>query len=80
MGKLKKIKYILESLYNDLRLNNMIQVSQSTLRRWILKCGFKFKLINKRASIMENRRIVEWRLDYLESIKKFRQENRPIYY
>ncbi|KAJ8953023.1 hypothetical protein NQ318_015385 [Aromia moschata] len=69
-----------ESIHTDLRGNGFINVSQETVRKWILKIGFKFKVIDKRANVMESRRIVEWRMEYLENIKRYRAENRPIYY
>jgi len=54
--------------------------SETTLRRYLKKLGFKFRVINKRASVMESRRIVNWRIEYLEKIQKFREDSRHIYY
>lgn len=53
---------------------------RNTLRNWLKKIGFRFKTINKRVAIMESKRIVEWRCLYLEAIKKYRNENKPIYF
>lgn len=47
-----------ESLHIELNRDGILSVSETTLWRWLLKVGFKFKGINKRAKIMECRRIV----------------------
>nr|CAH7715349.1 unnamed protein product [Callosobruchus chinensis] len=44
--------------------------SRRTLQRWLRKIGFRFGTIDKKAAIMESRRLVEWRHNYLEQIKK----------
>lgn len=52
--------------------------TESTLRRRLTKLGFKIKMINKRAGVMESRRIVKWRIEYLEKIKEFRDKGKQI--
>lgn len=54
--------------------------TSTTLKRWLKKLGFKFKIVDKRVAIMESTRIVRWRLDYLDKIKIYREHSRPIYY
>ncbi|KAJ8960934.1 hypothetical protein NQ318_020234 [Aromia moschata] len=70
-GNRENVIFDRKSIHTDLRGNGFINVSQETVRKWILKIGFKFKVIDKRANVMESRRIVEWRME---------AENRPIYY
>ena len=54
--------------------------SLDTLRNVLLECGFKYKKIDNRMVIMESRRIVGLRIDYLGKIKEYRQQNRHIVY
>lgn len=54
--------------------------SLETLRCILLECGFKYKKINNRLIIMESRRIVEIRQEYLRKIKEYRESNRTIIY
>lgn len=54
--------------------------SLDTLRNVLLECGFKHKKLDSRMVIMESRRIVALRVDYLEKIKEYRQLNRHIVY
>uniref|UniRef100_A0A6P7H1A1 Uncharacterized protein LOC114349106 n=1 Tax=Diabrotica virgifera virgifera TaxID=50390 RepID=A0A6P7H1A1_DIAVI len=53
---------------------------KTTLRRRLKKLGFKYKIVDKRVAIMESKRIVHWRLDYLEKIQEYRDQQRTIYY
>lgn len=54
--------------------------SLDTLRNVLLECGFKHKKLDSRMVIMESRRIVALRVEYLEKIKEYRQLNRQIVY
>lgn len=54
--------------------------SLDTLRNVLLECGFKHKKLNKRMVIMESRRIVALREDYLRKIKEYRELKRHIVY
>lgn len=51
-----------------------------TLRSILLNCGFKHKKINNRMVIMESRRIVERRQEYLHKINEYRESKRNIVY
>lgn len=52
--------------------------SLGSLRNILLHCGFKYKRINNRMSIMESLRIVRLRQEYLRKIKEFRYQGRNI--
>lgn len=54
--------------------------SLETLRGILLECGFKYKKINNRFIVMESRRIVDIRQEYLRKIKEYRESNRTIIY
>lgn len=57
-----------------------ISCSISSLRKILLKMGFKYHTIDKRQTLMESQRLREWRQKYLTAIKQYRVENRPIIY
>lgn len=54
--------------------------SLETLRGILIKCGFKYKKINSRMTIMESSRLVQRRQEYLRQIKELRRAGRNIYY
>jgi transposase len=54
--------------------------SLETLREILISCGFKYKKLDNRMVIMESRRIVELRREYLSKIKQYRNSNRNIIY
>ena len=54
--------------------------SMETHRDILLNCGFKHKKIDNRMVIMESRRHVEHRQEYLRKIKEYRESNRYIVY
>lgn len=51
-----------------------------TLRSILINCGFKYKKLDNRMVIMESKRIVGLRQEYLRKIKEYRQSNRCIIY
>ncbi|CAH1108246.1 unnamed protein product [Psylliodes chrysocephalus] len=55
-------------------------IKKSTLYNWLKKIGFKYKTIDKRSAVMETRRIVNWRNSYLQKIREYKNESRPIYF
>lgn len=57
-----------------------ISCSITSLRRILLKMGFKYHTIDKRQTIMESQRLREWRHQYITAIQQYRSENRPIIY
>lgn len=70
-----------DTIIRDINARNIpIKMAASTIKYNIKKLGFKFGSIDKRASVMESRRIVEWRHTYLEKIQLYRREQKPIYY
>ena len=50
------------------------------MRAILIDCGFEYKKTDNRMVIMESRRIVELRHEYLLKIKYYRQSNRYIVY
>lgn len=70
------LRNVLDIIRNEYSINS----SPETLRKFLLSIGFNFKLINKRAKIMESQRIRSWRIKYLENIKLYREEGKSIYY
>lgn len=52
-----------------------------TLRRILKEMGFKWKKCgDKRKILVERPNIVHWRCEYLKSMRRFREEKRPIVY
>lgn len=75
-----RFAHTVEILYQNLQSESRVHFSESTLRRFLKTIGFSYRVIDKRVSIMESERISRWQYDYLEKIKKFREEGRCIYY
>lgn len=57
-----------------------IHCSRSTLHTIISSMGFTYRKIDKRQVVMESQRLRTLRHDYLQKIKKYRSEDRPIIY
>lgn len=71
------IKKLLPVLRSDIGF----QWSATSLRRLLLAMGFRFRqCANKRVALIEKTEIVFWRVRYLRSIRKFREEGRPIFF
>lgn len=70
----------LRSIQIELKRKEVIDCARTTLWRFLKNNGFKFKTIDKRQSIMESKRLVVWRNEYLETLTKYRECGRPIYY
>lgn len=54
--------------------------SKTTLGIVLKQIGFKYQQINKRAKILKSPRLQIWRIEYIDKIRQFRREGRPIYY
>ncbi|XP_050509145.1 uncharacterized protein LOC126886315 [Diabrotica virgifera virgifera] len=70
----------LNQILAKLKSKNIINCCKSTLRKFLLSNGFKYKTINKRHTIMESARLIKWRNEYLEKITEYRNSGRKIYY
>uniref|UniRef100_A0A6P7GZG8 Uncharacterized protein LOC114342564 n=1 Tax=Diabrotica virgifera virgifera TaxID=50390 RepID=A0A6P7GZG8_DIAVI len=70
----------LNQILAELKSKNIINCCKSTLRKFLLSNGFKYKTINKRHTIMESARLIKWRNEYLEKITEYRNSGRKIYY
>lgn len=57
-----------------------INISRATLHRVVSTMGFKYRKIDKKQVVMESQRLRTWRFNYLQQIKKYRSENRSIFY
>jgi transposase len=55
-------------------------MNKDTLSKCLKSIGFKHKIINKRAAIMETPRLLTWRTEYISKIRKYREEGRNIVY
>lgn len=71
------LEKILASIHEDPDLPNL---SQTTLYRILQKLNFKYDKRGRNSAMIEKEEIVIWRNKYLESIRKYRQEGRTIYY
>ncbi|XP_054260045.1 uncharacterized protein LOC128984729 [Macrosteles quadrilineatus] len=68
-------------LQNSLKEKLNFQGSQSSVRRILKKLGFSWKRTqNNRRILIEKSEIREKRITYLQSLKRFRSEGRPIVY
>ena len=54
--------------------------SRETVRKLILRLGFKYKQANNRIHLTEKMKIVDWRLKYLSDIADERKLNKPLIY
>lgn len=70
-------KSILKTL-NEKRFD--ISYSEETFRLYLRSLGFVYKNINQRAAIMESERLKRHRFQYIQDIRKYRAEGRPIIY
>lgn len=71
----------LKTVHQRLNDNNTgVNCSISTLRNALKSMGFTYKKVDKRRVLMESYRLRQWRHKYLLTIKKFREEQRPITY
>ena len=57
-----------------------ISCGRTSLWRIVKAMGFKYRTIDKRQVLMESQRLQVWRRDYLNLIRQYREENRPIIY
>ncbi|KAJ8918507.1 hypothetical protein NQ315_015212 [Exocentrus adspersus] len=71
----------LDKIANKLRNEpDLPQISRSSLYTFLKEINFRYVKRNRKSILIERHDIVRWRLGYLNSIKEFRKENRPIYY
>lgn len=71
----------LNSLKLRLQKNDTnICCSRATLQKILKSMGFTYRNINKRQILMESLRLRNWRFEYLQQIKQYRVEKRPIIY
>lgn len=75
-----KVLSTLEMLHEKLANDFGISFSISTLRRILMKIGFRYRTIDKRQVLKESSRISEWRYKYVKEIREVRAKNHPIYY
>jgi len=71
------LEKILTSIHEDPDLPHF---SQTTLYRLLKKLNFTYSKRGRNSAMIEKEEIVIWRNKYLESIRKYRQEGRTIYY
>ncbi|XP_022903101.1 uncharacterized protein [Onthophagus taurus] len=71
----------LDKIANKLRNEpDLPQISRSSLYTFLKEINFRYVQRNRKSILIERDDIVRWRLRYLNSIKEFRKEGRPIYY
>lgn len=56
------------------------QFTRTTLYSLLRQMGFKYQRRSRNSAMTERDEIVVWRRNYLEDIKRYREEGRPIYY
>lgn len=74
---LPSVRLLHQRLASD---NSGINCCLKTLYNSMKYMGFHFKKIDKRKAIMESYRLRKWRHEYLVTIKRYRDEQRPIIY
>ncbi|XP_072380521.1 uncharacterized protein [Diabrotica undecimpunctata] len=62
---------------NDESLPNF---KRSTFHKFLKSLDFKYVRRGRNSALLEREEIILWRRNFLKSIKKFREENRKIYY
>ena len=78
---IRKIFLSVENIRKELRDSINFTGSKTTLRRILKEMGFKWKKCKpNRKILMERTDIVSWRVSYLQKIKKYRENSRPIVY
>lgn len=69
------------SLFKKIKNDGIIfPYKRSTLHKLLQHMGFQYQVLNKRQAIMETPRLLSLRMDYTQQIKKYRSENRQIFY
>lgn len=68
---------VLRDVNSDQDLPNF---KRTTFFKLLNKIGFKFSKRSRKSLLMEKEEIIQWRRNYLRTIKKYREEKRKIYY
>lgn len=63
-----------------LELGYDISYCEEWFRKYLRSIGFNYSTLNQRLSIMESTRLKRMRWDYINEIRRYRQENRNIVY
>jgi hypothetical protein len=75
----KNIVPTTESLLQTMKEKGFdVECSIDTFRLFLRSIGFSYKVINQRAAIMESPRLKRARFEYIQQIRKYREEKRPI--
>jgi len=75
--ELPTLAKILTAINEDNTLPNM---KETSLRKVLKSLNFKFTKRQRNSILTERRELLSWRRKYLISIRRFREEGRPIYY
>ena len=75
--ELPTLAKVLTAINEDNTLPNM---KETSLRKVLKSLNFKFTKRQRNSILTERRDLLSWRRKYLISIRRFREEGRPIYY
>ncbi|KAL4098424.1 hypothetical protein QTP88_023043 [Uroleucon formosanum] len=75
--QLPTVAKVLTSINEDETMPNM---KETSLRTILKSLGFKFIKRQRNSILTERKNLISWRRKYLISIRRFREEGRPIYY
>lgn len=78
-NEIPTVKKILNELNNDPEILPT-KISERTLCRILKDLGFSFKKRKRQSALIEREDIIIWRRKYLRDIRKYKTENKRIYY
>ncbi|XP_072377939.1 uncharacterized protein [Diabrotica undecimpunctata] len=76
-NEIPTIDKVLAAVNDDESLPNF---KRSTFHKFLKSLDFKYVRRGRNSALLEREEIILWRRNFLKSIKKFREENRKIYY